>query len=337
MIFAPERDRPTPACAGWPPIWSPRVHRSSSSATPTSAGDGHASRSAGSQRPGLRRRQLGRGRAVRRRPRPRQRRRARRVRPRQQDHHHDLMPEERRGRAGGSMSSSGSTSAAPAPGSSLLDRATHRVLIRRITPDPDGRDRRGDRRLPARPVDRADRRRSTAPRSASAPAARSTSTGSSATRDTLPAFTGLPPLVDGSTDLTDGPVVIDNDAVCAALGRAAPSVRPATSARSLHVTLGTGIGCLPARRRPARSGGPTAPTPRAATSPSPRRRRPATAVAARAGSRPLPPGAATNRGHDSAPPRRTKRRSLFSRTVRPAVTRLRLPRSKPTAGRSPTD
>ncbi len=61
--------------------------------------------------------------------------------------------------------------------------------------------------------------------------------------DTLPAFTGLPlpAMLEG---LTERPAVIDNDAVCAALGEHA--VGAATGAgRSLHVTLGTGIGvCL---------------------------------------------------------------------------------------------
>lgn len=69
--------------------------------------------------------------------------------------------------------------------------------------------------------------------------------------DTLPAFTGWP-VVEGLTDLTDGPVVIDNDAVCAAL--AEQFVGAARDApRSLHITLGTGVGvCLLDADRPFR-------------------------------------------------------------------------------------
>jgi glucokinase len=61
--------------------------------------------------------------------------------------------------------------------------------------------------------------------------------------DTLPAFTGLP-LLEMVTARTGAPTVIDNDAVCAALGeRAVGAARQ--SARSLHITLGTGVGvCL---------------------------------------------------------------------------------------------
>ncbi len=61
--------------------------------------------------------------------------------------------------------------------------------------------------------------------------------------DTLPAFTGLPVLemVDG---LAERPTLIDNDAVCAALGEHAVGAAVGVG-RSLHVTLGTGIGvCL---------------------------------------------------------------------------------------------
>jgi glucokinase len=69
--------------------------------------------------------------------------------------------------------------------------------------------------------------------------------------DTLPAFTGWP-VAGGLTDLTDGPVVIDNDAVCAAV--AEQLVGAARGApRSVHVTLGTGIGvCLLDADRPFR-------------------------------------------------------------------------------------
>lgn len=68
---------------------------------------------------------------------------------------------------------------------------------------------------------------------------------------TLPAFTGLP-LTDMVAALVPGPVRIDNDAVCAAL--AERSVGAATgSSRSLHVTLGTGVGvCLLDGNRPFR-------------------------------------------------------------------------------------
>jgi glucokinase len=61
--------------------------------------------------------------------------------------------------------------------------------------------------------------------------------------DTLPAFTGLP-VLEMVTASTGASAVIDNDAVCAALGeRAVGAAR--RSARSLHVTLGTGVGvCL---------------------------------------------------------------------------------------------
>lgn len=69
--------------------------------------------------------------------------------------------------------------------------------------------------------------------------------------DTLPAFTGLP-LLDLLTSVTDGPIVIDNDAVCAAL--AEHSIGAARhSPRSLHITLGTGVGvCLLNGDRPFR-------------------------------------------------------------------------------------
>lgn len=69
--------------------------------------------------------------------------------------------------------------------------------------------------------------------------------------DTLPAFTGLP-LVDLLGSITDGPVVIDNDAVCAALAEHHLGAARG-SARSLHVTLGTGVGvCLLEGDRPFR-------------------------------------------------------------------------------------
>lgn len=61
--------------------------------------------------------------------------------------------------------------------------------------------------------------------------------------DTLPVFTGLP-LPTMIARLTDGPVVIDNDAVCAAIAEHAVGAAR-DSPRSLHVTLGTGVGvCL---------------------------------------------------------------------------------------------
>lgn len=61
--------------------------------------------------------------------------------------------------------------------------------------------------------------------------------------DTLPAFTDLP-LLEMIGGIIDGPVAIDNDAVCAAL--AEQQVGAAQhSPRSLHITLGTGVGvCL---------------------------------------------------------------------------------------------
>lgn len=61
--------------------------------------------------------------------------------------------------------------------------------------------------------------------------------------DTLPAFTGLP-ITEMVADLTSGPVIIENDAVCAALAeRSVGAARQ--SPRSLHLTLGTGVGvCL---------------------------------------------------------------------------------------------
>lgn len=61
--------------------------------------------------------------------------------------------------------------------------------------------------------------------------------------DTLPAFTDLP-ILDMLRRITDGPVAIDNDAVCAALAeRAVGAAQHVT--RSLHITLGTGVGvCL---------------------------------------------------------------------------------------------
>ncbi len=69
--------------------------------------------------------------------------------------------------------------------------------------------------------------------------------------DTLPAFTGWP-VIDGIADLTDGQVVIDNDAVCAALAEHLVGAARDVS-RSLHVTLGTGIGvCLLDGDRPFR-------------------------------------------------------------------------------------
>lgn len=58
--------------------------------------------------------------------------------------------------------------------------------------------------------------------------------------DTVPGFTGAP-LVEGLMEAFAVPVVIDNDAVCAAL--AEQRVGAGRGARSLlHVTLGTGIG-----------------------------------------------------------------------------------------------
>ncbi|GAA2795563.1 ROK family protein [Crossiella cryophila] len=61
--------------------------------------------------------------------------------------------------------------------------------------------------------------------------------------DTLPAFTGLP-ITAMLAALVPGPVVIDNDAVCAALAERATGAAQ-QSPRSLHITLGTGVGvCL---------------------------------------------------------------------------------------------
>ena len=61
--------------------------------------------------------------------------------------------------------------------------------------------------------------------------------------DTLPAFTDLP-ITEIVAAVVSGPVLIDNDAVCAALAehRIGAAQR---SRRSLHITLGTGVGvCL---------------------------------------------------------------------------------------------
>lgn len=69
--------------------------------------------------------------------------------------------------------------------------------------------------------------------------------------DTLPAFTGLP-VTEMAAAVVPGPVVIDNDAVCAALAeRSFGAARK--SPRSLHITLGTGVGvCLVDRDTPFR-------------------------------------------------------------------------------------
>jgi glucokinase len=69
--------------------------------------------------------------------------------------------------------------------------------------------------------------------------------------DTLPAFTGLP-ILDRLKSITDGPIVIDNDAVCAALAEHLVGAAR-HSPRSLHITLGTGVGvCLLNDDRPFR-------------------------------------------------------------------------------------
>ncbi len=69
--------------------------------------------------------------------------------------------------------------------------------------------------------------------------------------DTLPAFTGLN-ILDGLKTITDGPVTIDNDAVCAALAEHLIGAAR-HSPRSLHITLGTGVGvCLLHDDRPFR-------------------------------------------------------------------------------------
>ena len=69
--------------------------------------------------------------------------------------------------------------------------------------------------------------------------------------DTLPAFTDLA-VLDLLRGLTDGPVAIDNDAVCAALAEHAVGAARG-AARSLHITLGTGVGvCLLDQDRPFR-------------------------------------------------------------------------------------
>jgi len=75
---------------------------------------------------------------------------------------------------------------------------------------------------------------------------------------TLPAFTGVP-LTDLVATLVPGPVVLENDAVCAALAehRVGAAQR---SRRSLHVTLGTGVGvCLLDGDTPFRLGDGTHP------------------------------------------------------------------------------
>jgi glucokinase len=61
--------------------------------------------------------------------------------------------------------------------------------------------------------------------------------------DTLPAFTGQP-VTEIVAAVVPGPVLVDNDAVCAALAeRRVGAAR--RSPRSLHITLGTGVGvCL---------------------------------------------------------------------------------------------
>lgn len=60
---------------------------------------------------------------------------------------------------------------------------------------------------------------------------------------TLPAFTGLP-ILSMINSIIDGPVVIDNDAVCAAIAEHRVGAAK-HSPRSLHITLGTGVGvCL---------------------------------------------------------------------------------------------
>jgi glucokinase len=82
--------------------------------------------------------------------------------------------------------------------------------------------------------------------------------GSIRNPDTLPAFTGVP-LADLVATLVPGPVTLENDAVCAAL--AEHHVGAARrSRRSLHVTLGTGIGvCLLDGGTPFRLGDGTHP------------------------------------------------------------------------------
>lgn len=61
--------------------------------------------------------------------------------------------------------------------------------------------------------------------------------------DTLPGFTGLP-ILSMINSIIDGPVEIENDAVCAAIAEYRVGAAKG-SGRSLHVTLGTGVGvCL---------------------------------------------------------------------------------------------
>lgn len=76
--------------------------------------------------------------------------------------------------------------------------------------------------------------------------------------DTLPSFTGLP-LVAMVGALVAGPVVVENDAVCAALAEHGVGAA-ADSRRSLHITLGTGVGvCLLDGDAPFRLGDGTHP------------------------------------------------------------------------------
>jgi glucokinase len=131
-----------------------------------------------------------------------------------------------------------------------LEPATHRVLARTSHPTPAGGGRDEVLAFLRRHVERVAEGRPPAAIGigASGPIDRN---GVIDNPDTLPAFTGWQ-VVDGLADLTDGPVVIDNDAVCAALAEhLLGAARDAT--RSLHVTLGTGIGvCLLDADRPFR-------------------------------------------------------------------------------------
>ncbi len=138
-----------------------------------------------------------------------------------------------------------------------LDPATHRVHGRLTRPTPAVGDQEQILAFLRQNIERvADRRRPTAIGiGASGPIDRD---GVIRNPDTLPAFTGWP-LTHGLADLADRPVIIDNDAVSAALAeRLLGAARNAP--RSLHITLGTGIGvCLLNGDRPFRNADGTHP------------------------------------------------------------------------------
>jgi glucokinase len=131
-----------------------------------------------------------------------------------------------------------------------VEPATHRVLARVTQPTPADAGRDEVLAFLWRHIERVSggRRPAAIGIGASGPVDRD---GIIRNPDTLPAFSGWP-VIGGLAHLTDGPVVIDNDAVCAALAEHfAGASRDAP--RSLHVTLGTGIGvCLLDTDRPFR-------------------------------------------------------------------------------------